>query len=119
MLGAAALAFDEGMADQSGACRSVRMAHGDGAAIDVQAFIGNTQLVAAVKHLHGKGFVEFPQIDIVNLHARALQQPRDGKDRTNTHFIRLATGHRESAEYAQRREAALFGEFRVHDHGGG
>ena len=64
LLRAAALAFDQRMADEALARHAVGVAHGDGAAVDVEAIARNAQLVAAVDHLHGEGFVEFPQVDV-------------------------------------------------------
>src|SRR5688572_26898669 len=49
LLGAAALAFDEGVAREALAAHAVGVAHRDGAAVDVQAVIRDAQLVAAVQ----------------------------------------------------------------------
>ncbi|CFN62295.1 Uncharacterised protein [Bordetella pertussis] len=61
------------MADHPGAAHAKWMADRDRAAVDVQAGVGNTQPVPAIKHLAGKGLVEFPQIDVVDRQAMAFE----------------------------------------------
>ena len=68
-LGTTAFALDQGMAGQALTCDAVRMADGNGAAVDVEPVHGNAQLVGAIQHLHSKGFVEFPQINVVDAQA--------------------------------------------------
>ena len=48
---------------------AVRVADGDRAAVDVQAVRRDAELVAAVEHLHREGFVQLPQVDVVDLQA--------------------------------------------------
>ena len=52
--------------------------------------------VAAVDHLHGEGFVQFPQVDVVDLQSVAFEQLGHGKHRADAHFVRLAAGDGES-----------------------
>ena len=92
------------------------MADGNGAAVDVQALIGNPELVAAVQNLAGECLVQLPQVDVADLVAGTLEQARHRKNRPDSHFVGLAAGHREAAEDAQRLESALFGQLAVHDH---
>ena len=108
--GAAALALDEGVADHAGAAHAVGVADRDRAAVDVELVVRDAELVAAVDHLHGEGLVQLPQVDVVDLQAVALEQPRHREDRADAHLVRLAAGDAEAAEDAERREPALLGE---------
>jgi hypothetical protein len=45
------------------------MADGDAAAVDVQLFRVDAQCALAIDRLVGKGFVDFPQADVVDLQA--------------------------------------------------
>jgi hypothetical protein len=79
----------------------------------------DAELVAAVDDLHGEGLVEFPQADVVDLQAVARSSSLGiGEDRADAHLVRLAAGDGEAAEDAERLEAALLGELRVHHHAG-
>ena len=95
------------------------MADGDGTAIDVVLLGVDAKLVAAVEALAGESFVQLPQVDVIDLEARALQKARHGEDRADAHFFRFAAGNRETAEGAERLQAALFGFLGFHDHHGG
>jgi hypothetical protein len=64
VLHAAAPTLDERMPDQARTRHAVGVAHGDGAAVDVEPVVGDAQLVAAVDDLHGEGLVQFPQAHI-------------------------------------------------------
>src|SRR6516162_4993662 len=59
--------------DQAGAGHAVGMADGDGAAVDIQFFGIDAQAVAAVDNLHGERLVKFPQVDVVDFEAVALE----------------------------------------------
>ena len=69
----------------------------------------NAQLVAAVEHLAGKGLVELPKPDIVHGKTGAFQKTRHGKDRSDAHLIRLATGNDKTAKSAHWLQVALLG----------
>src|SRR5471032_2699727 len=114
---AAALAFDQRVAGQARARHAIRVADGDRAAVDVQAVHRNAQLVGAVQHLHGERFVQFPQADVLDLQAGLFQQFRNCEHGTDAHLVRLATGHGEATEDAQRLQAFRFGDFGVHHDG--
>src|SRR5215208_2028554 len=92
VLGAAALALDEGVADHAGAAHAVGVADRDRAAVDVERVVRDAELVAAVEHLHRERFVQLPQIDVVDRQAVALQQARDREHGTDTHLVGLAAG---------------------------
>src|SRR4051812_31891052 len=73
-LGAAAPALDERVPGETGARHPIGMAERDGAAVHVEPLVGNAQLVATVDHLHGEGFVELPQVDVLDLLAGTFEQ---------------------------------------------
>src|SRR3954451_9669861 len=66
-LRAAALAFDERVADQARTRHAVGMADRDGAAVHVEPLIRDTELVAAVDHLYRERLVQLPEIDVRHL----------------------------------------------------
>jgi hypothetical protein len=89
-------------AHESLSTHAVRVTDGDRTAVDVESIVGKPELVAAIKNLYREGFVEFPQSDIGELHARTLQQLRDRIHGTDTHLVGFASRHGESAEDAER-----------------
>src|SRR5262249_50725445 len=117
--GLAALALDEGVADQTRAAHAVGVADGDGAAVDVVLLGVDAEPVAAVEALHGKGLVELPEVDVGDLEAVALQQLWHREDRADSHLVGLAARHHHTAVDAERIEAALLRELRIHHHAGG
>ncbi len=117
-LGTTALAFNEGVAREALARHTIGVAQGDGAAVHVQAIGRDAQLVAAVQHLHGKGFVQLPQVDVLHREAQLLQHLGHGKHGADAHFIRLAAGHGKAQEAAQGLEAVLAGVLFADDHAG-
>ena len=76
---------------------------------DVEPIVGNAERVARVDHLHGERLVQLPQVDVGDLHARALEQLAHREHGTDAHLVGLAAGDGEAAEDAERREAALRG----------
>ena len=48
-----------------------------------------------------------------------FKQPRHGEYRADAHLVRLAAGHREAAEHAERLEPALSAASALHHHAGG
>jgi len=115
---AATLTLTQGMPHHARAAHPVGMADGDGAAIDVEAFVRDAQLVATVDHLYRKGLVQLPDADIVHLQAVRLEQLGNGKHRPDTHFIGFAAGHRDATVDAQGLQAALLGKLALHEHTG-
>ena len=57
-------------------------------------------------HLHGERLVELPEIDVLDLEARPLEELGHGEHRSDAHFVGLAAGDGEAPEYPQRLEAA-------------
>src|SRR6202171_150053 len=106
-LHAATLALDQSVAGEPRARNAVGVTDRDRAAIHVEAFVGDAELVAAVDHLHRERLVELPEPDVVDFLAGALEQSRHGEDGADAHFIRLATGHREAPEDSQGLQALL------------
>ncbi len=101
VLHTAALALDQRVADHARAAHAVGMANGNSAAIDVEFVVVDTQLIAAVNHLHREGFIQFPQADVADLQAGLLEQLGHGKDRADTHLVGSATGNGHAAVNTQ------------------
>src|SRR5688572_24314155 len=97
------------MPHQACAGHAVGMAHRDGATVDVEAFIRNSELVRAVQHLYREGFIELPEVDVRDALAGALQQLRYGEYGPDAHLVRLAARDREPAEDAERFRPELTG----------
>ena len=106
------------MAGAARAGHAIGVADRDRATVDVQQFIRNAELVAAIKHLHGEGFVQFPDADIVHLQAKTLQQFRNCVNRADAHFVGLGSGDGHADIAPQRIEALLFGNLGFHQHAG-
>src|SRR5688572_26487321 len=103
---------------QAGPGRAVRVAYRNRATIDIEPVVGDAELVAAVDDLHGERFVEFPQVDIRDRLAGALQQLRHREHGPDTHFVGLASGNREASKDAQWLEIQFFGTRGAHHHAG-
>src|SRR5579883_1216352 len=116
--GAAAPSFDQDMAGQARSAHAKGMADRDRAAVDVETLLRDAQPVAAVERLARKGFVELPQVNVVDAEAMARQQLRNCEHWANAHLVRLAAGDREAPEGAERLKPALFGKLGVHDQAG-
>src|SRR6478672_5291310 len=91
-LGLAARTFLEDVASETRAGHAEGMADRDRAAVDVVLGGIDAELVARVEALAGKGLVELPNIDVVDLQAGALQQLRDREHRADAHLVGLAAG---------------------------
>src|SRR5262249_44984217 len=102
-------AFLQDVAGETRAGHAERMADRDRAAVDVVLLGIDAELVARIEALAGEGFVELPDIDVVDLQAMALQQLRHGVDRADAHLVRLAAGRGPGDETAHRMQAALLG----------
>ena len=92
------------------------MTHRNRAAVDVERIRRNAQRVAAIQHLHRKGFVEFPQVNIADLQAQARQHFRHRDHRANAHLIGLTARHRKAQKTPQRLQPALLHQPLVHYH---
>ena len=107
MLHAAPLALEQRVASEAGARHTVGVADRDRAAVDVQLVHRDAERVGAIEHLDSECLVEFPQADVADLEAEALEQFGDGIDRADAHFVGLGAcdGHTEIA--SERGKAAL------------
>src|SRR5260370_23914889 len=94
------------------------MSNRNRAAVDVDKLIGNAELVAAVDDLAGKGFIEFPQTDVVDLEPVAFQQLGHREYRSDSHLVGLDSGDRHPAIHSQRMQPALLGLFALHQNAG-
>ena len=115
-LGLAALAFEQEVADAARARHAEGVADRDRAAVDVVLLGVDAEGVAAVEALAREGFVELPEVDVVDLEAGALEQLRHGVDRADAHLVGLAARDREAAEGAEGLDAALLGFAGLHHH---
>src|SRR5579871_1520112 len=116
-LGLAAPSFQQQMAGHARARHAVGMADRNRAAVDIELGRIDTELVGAVDNLAGESLVQLPQIDVADLQAVALEQPRDSERRPDAHLVRLASGNGESAKDAERLDAAPGGFGAFHDDG--
>src|SRR6266536_5139911 len=119
VLGAAPLALDQDVAGHARPRHAVGMADGDGAAVDVEALVGDAEPIPAIQYLDGEGFVEFPDVDVVHLEPVLLEQLRHGEYRPDAHLVGVAAGDRDAAIGAERIEAAALGFLGLHQHGRG
>src|SRR5277367_1661583 len=85
-LGLAAVAFLQDVAGETRAGHAEGMADRDRAAIDVVFGGIDAEPVAAIEALAGEGFVQLPDVDIVDLQTLALEQFRHGEHRADAHL---------------------------------
>src|SRR5215218_9174514 len=76
--GLAPAAFLQDVAGKPRAGHAEGMTDGDRTAIDVVLLGIDAELVARIQTLAGEGLVQFPDVDVVDLEAMALQQLRHG-----------------------------------------
>src|SRR3982074_2399283 len=101
--------FLQDVAGQPRAGHAEGMTDGDRAAVDVVLVGVDAELVAGIQALAGKGLIELPDVDVIDLQPLALQQFRHRVDRPDAHLVRLAARRRPGDKAAQWLEAALFG----------
>src|ERR1700676_789635 len=101
VFGLAAAALDQRVTGETRARHAVGMPDRDRAAVDIDLLRIDAQFVAAIQDLHREGLVQFPEVDVVDLEAVALEQARHREHRPDAHFIRLAAGGDETAEDAE------------------
>src|SRR6059058_778433 len=115
-LGLAPAAFLQDVAGETRTGHTEGVTDRDRAAVDIVLLGIDAELVAGIEALAGEGFVELPEIDVLDLQAIALQQLRHGVDRSDAHLIRLAARRRPANEAAERIETALLGVLGFHQH---
>ncbi|MCY1232254.1 hypothetical protein D9M72_447350 [compost metagenome] len=116
ILGFAAASFQQDVAGLARARHAIRVTDGNRAAVDVDALQRQAKLVNAIQRLAGKGFVEFPQVDVIDGKLVAFEQARDCADRADAHFVRLHPSGGQTDEVAQRFQATPFGLAFGHHH---
>src|SRR5262245_43354828 len=79
-----------------------RVAERDRAAVDVQPFEIEVQLLDHRERLRGEGFVEFDQIDLLELQTGRLQRLRNRDDRSDSHFFGRDASSRKRDESGHR-----------------
>ena len=55
-------------------------------------------MMEAINNLHGKSFIQFPDVDVFHLQPSALEQFGHGVNRADPHFIGIAARHLEAAK---------------------
>src|SRR3546814_21026600 len=86
------------------------MADRDRAAVDVEFVVVEAELVAAIDHLTGERFIQFPEADVRHFQAVAFEQLRNRVHQTDAHLVRVAGGNREATIDAERIEAKTLGQ---------
>ena len=81
------------MTYQSCTGHAIGVTNGDAATVDVVNVGVDAQLIAAVNGLAGKGFIQFPQSNIVNLQTMLFEQFRHGVNGTYAHFFGGTSRH--------------------------
>src|SRR6185437_13125208 len=115
-LGLAPAALLQDVAGEPRAGHAERMTDRDRAAIDVVLGRIDAEPVATVEALAGEGLVQFPDVDVVDLQALALEKLRHGEHRADAHLVGLAARDRPRHEAAHRLEPALLGILGFHQH---
>src|SRR4051812_39453570 len=85
VLYAAPLAFDQRVAGEPRAGHSIGVPDRDRAAVDVEDFVRDAELILAIEHLDGERLVQLPQADVVNLQAEAIEQLGNRDRRADPH----------------------------------
>src|SRR3546814_15011383 len=101
--------LDERVADAALAGHADRVAARDRAAVDVERFSGDAELVAAIEHLHLERLVELPQPDVVHLEFEPFEQLRDSDDGAAAHFVCLGARERHADIAPKRLDSPLLG----------
>src|SRR6185503_10645357 len=77
----------------------------DGAAVDVDRRRIEPQIADASDRLRREGFIEFPQVDLLNLESSSLQRLADGRHGADPHYGRIDAGDRGRDDARERRLA--------------
>src|ERR1035437_104070 len=94
------------------------MANRNAATVDVVQFRINSELVAAIQRLAGERLVKLPQSNITHRQTMPFQQPGNSVHRSDSHFFRLASGHRHAKVQTQGMKASTLGEHAIHYNAG-
>ena len=84
------------------------MAHGDGAAIDIDLVVTDVELVHGEQHDGGERLVDFEQVDVGNRHAGARQHLLGHRNRAGQHDRRLGADIGKRPDPGARLEAGAF-----------
>src|SRR5437867_731423 len=87
VIGNSLAVFLQDVAGETRAGHAEGMADRDRAAVDVVLLGVDAELVARIQALASEGFVQLPEIDVVDLEAMALQQFWHGVDRADAHLV--------------------------------
>src|SRR3974377_1275075 len=94
--GLAPAPLNEDMPGLSRSRHAIGVTDRDRAAVHIQPFMRQPETVHAVKHLAGECFIQFPEVDLVDLESLAFEQPRYGEDRAYSHLVGLAAARRKA-----------------------
>src|SRR5210317_1020968 len=83
--------------------------------VDIENAIRDAELVAAKEHLHGKGFIKLPEVDVIHRETVALEQLGHSEDGADAHLVGLATRNRGTSIDAERFQTALRRNAGFHD----
>lgn len=95
--GVTATPFQESVPDKAGTGHPVRVADGDGPAVDVDLVRVDLQEILAVEGLRREGLIQLPQVDVVDTETVLGEKFRDGEDRSDAHLVGCATSHGDPA----------------------
>src|SRR5271157_3440257 len=87
--GVAALQLVDHGAENHRAGGTQRVAHRDGAAVDVELLVGDVQVLLELQHHGCEGFVELEQVDVVNGQPGAVEHLAGGGRRSGQHDHRV------------------------------
>jgi len=90
---------------QLGARRAQRVAQRNGTPVDVELGRVGAGVQQPGQRHRGEGFVDFEQVDVVDLHAGLLQRMRGRRQRRFEHDHRVAADHRHVVDARQRLDA--------------
>src|ERR1035441_580847 len=80
---------DHGAGDH-GAGSAQRVAHRDGAAVDVELLVGDVQVLLELQHDGCEGLVQLEQVDVVDRQARAVEHLAGGRHGAGEHDDRVS-----------------------------
>src|SRR5262249_7385455 len=89
------------------AARADRMPEGDGATVDVDARLRDTQLPQHAERLRGERLVQLPEVDLFAPEASAGQRLLGSRPWPHAHDRRIDTGRRPGPDGRQRLEPAV------------
>src|SRR5476649_2241104 len=109
-LSAAAMQLIQKVRGNAGSRGRERVAHGDGASVDVALIARQAQLFFDGEILRREGFVDLEEVEVLQLRLMTVERATDGRRRSDAHDRRVAARNAPADQLAQRLQAALVGE---------